>query len=70
MPIIKGLPGFKAFHVVDWGGRGLMFIGFGENKVAATKSSELAREWVLKSALGLATFPPDKLEGDTVLDIG
>jgi heme-degrading monooxygenase HmoA len=69
VPIIKGLPGFKAYHVVDCGGRGLMSIGFWESKVAATRSTQAAREWVSKSALGLAPFPPEKLEGDTVLDI-
>jgi len=69
VPIIKGLPGFKAFHVVDCGGRGLMSIGFWETKAAATRSTEAAREWISRSALGLAPFPPERLEGDTVLDI-
>ena len=69
VPTIKALPGFKAFHVVDCGGRGFMSIGFWESKVAATRSSEVAREWVSRSAIGLIPFPPDLLEGDTVLDI-
>jgi len=28
-----------------------------------------AREWIAKSALDLVSFPPEKLQGDTVLDI-
>jgi heme-degrading monooxygenase HmoA len=69
LPVIRALPGFRAFHVVDCGGRGMMSIGFWDSKVAATRSSEVAREWVSRSAIGLIPFPPDLLEGDTVLDI-
>jgi heme-degrading monooxygenase HmoA len=69
VPIVKGLPGFKAYHIVDCGGGAVMSIGFWESKVAGTRSTEAAREWVSRAAIGLAPFPPDKLEGDTVVDI-
>jgi heme-degrading monooxygenase HmoA len=69
VPIIKRLPGLKAYHIVDCGGRAIMSIGFWESRVAATRSTEAAREWIAKSAIGLAPFPPDKFEGDTVIDI-
>jgi len=69
VPVMKALPGFKALHVVDCGGRGLMSIGYWESKVAATRSSKVAREWVSRSAIGLIPFPPDMFEGDAVLDI-
>jgi heme-degrading monooxygenase HmoA len=69
VPIVTALPGFKAYHVVDCGGREAMSISFWENKAEAVRASEAAREWISKSALGLVPFPPDKLQGDTVLDI-
>jgi hypothetical protein len=33
------------------------------------KSTEAARDWVSKSAIGLVPFPPEVLEGDTMIDI-
>jgi heme-degrading monooxygenase HmoA len=69
IPIIKNLPGLKAYHLVDCGGLAVMSIGFWESKVAATRSTEAAHQWVSQSAIGLMPFPPDRLEGDTVLDI-
>jgi heme-degrading monooxygenase HmoA len=69
VPIVMALPGFKAHHAVDCGGRGVMSISFWESKVDAMRSSEAAQEWISRSAVGLLPFPPDKLEGDTVLDI-
>jgi hypothetical protein len=62
--------GFKALHVADCGGRALMSISFWEDKVAARKSAELARNWVSQSAIGILPFPPELTEGDTVIDIG
>jgi hypothetical protein len=59
----------KAYHLADCGGLAVMSIGFWESKVAATRLTVSAREWVSQSAIGLMPFPPDKLEGDTVLDI-
>ena len=69
VPIVTSLPGFKAYHLVDCGGLEAMSISFWESKAEARRSSEEARKWISKSALGLIPFPPDKLEGDTVLDI-
>jgi heme-degrading monooxygenase HmoA len=69
VPIITSLPGFKAYHVVDCGGLEAMSISFWETKVAARRSTEEAQKWISRSALGLIPFPPDKLEGDTVLDL-
>jgi heme-degrading monooxygenase HmoA len=69
VPIITSLPGFKAYHVVDCGGLEAMSISFWENKVAARRSTEEAQKWISRSALGLIPFPPDKLEGDTVLHL-
>src|SRR4029077_11220889 len=69
VPIIAGLPGFKAYHVIDCGGRETMSISFWETKTDARRSTEEARKWISQSALGLIPFPPDKLEGDAVLDI-
>ena len=40
-----------------------------ETKVAARQSTEEAQKWISRSALGLIPFPPDKLEGNTVLDL-
>ena len=53
VPIVTALPGFKAYHVVDCGGREAMSISFWENKAEAVRASEAAREWISKSALGL-----------------
>jgi hypothetical protein len=47
-----------------------MSISFWEDKVAARKSAELARNWVSQSAIGILPFPPELTEGDTVIDIG
>ena len=46
-----------------------MSIGFWESKAAARRSTEAARMWIAKSAIGLVPFPPDTFEGDTVIDI-
>ncbi|MBV9974079.1 MAG: hypothetical protein JO105_01660 [Hyphomicrobiales bacterium] len=69
VPIITSLPGFRAYHVVDCGGREAMSISFWDSKIEARRSSEEAQRWVSRSALGLAPFPPDKLEGDTLMDL-
>ena len=70
LPVIRALPGFISYHVADCGGHSLMSIGFWESKVAARRSSAAAREWIAKTAIGLVPFPPETLEGDTVVDIG
>jgi hypothetical protein len=69
VPIVTSLPGFKAYHIVDCGGSAAMSIGFWESKVDALRSTEEARAWISKSALGLVPFPPDKLDGDSVLNV-
>jgi heme-degrading monooxygenase HmoA len=69
VPIVTALPGFKAYHVVDCGGREAMSISFWDNKVTAGRGAEAAREWISQSALGLVPFPPERLQGDAVLDI-
>jgi heme-degrading monooxygenase HmoA len=51
VPIVTALPGFKAYHVVDCGGREAMSISFWDNKVTAGRGAEAAREWISKSAL-------------------
>ena len=63
VPIITALPGFKAYHVVDCGGHETMSISFWETKIDAVRASGAAREWISKSALGLAPFPPKKPAG-------
>jgi heme-degrading monooxygenase HmoA len=68
LPVIKALPGFRAFHVADCGGS-VMSISFWDSKPEATRSTEVAREWVQRSAIGLVPFPPEVVEGDTVLDL-
>ncbi len=70
LPIIQALPGFRGYHVADCGGHALMSVGFWDTKQAARRSTQAAREWIAKSAIGLVPFPPDTLEGDTVIDIG
>jgi hypothetical protein len=47
----------------------LLSISFREDRVTAVKSTEAARDWVSKSAIGLVPFPPEVLEGDTMIDI-
>ena len=69
LPIFKGLPGFRGLHVADSGGRAVISISLWDSKIAARRASKMASEWVSKSAIGLAPFPPDILEGDTVVDI-
>jgi heme-degrading monooxygenase HmoA len=69
LPSITSLPGFKAFHVADCGGRDIMSISFWDSKVDAKRSTEAARQWISKSAIGLLPFPPELIEGDTVIDI-
>jgi hypothetical protein len=69
VPIVRSLPGCKAYHVGDCGGLEAMSISFWETKVAARRSTEEAQKWISRSSLGLIPFPPDKLEGDTVLDL-
>jgi heme-degrading monooxygenase HmoA len=42
VPIITALPGFKAYHAVDCGGREAMSINFWESKIEAVRASEAA----------------------------
>jgi|HubBroStandDraft_4_1064222.scaffolds.fasta_scaffold1591297_1 hypothetical protein len=69
IPTIRALPGFRAYHIAECGGRGIMSIGFWDSKAAANRSTELARQWVHRSAIGLVPYPPELLEGDTLIDI-
>jgi len=69
VPIVTALPGFEAYHLVDCGGLEALSIGYWKSKADATRSTEQARGWVSRSALGLVPFPPEKLAGHVVLDI-
>lgn len=69
VPIVRSLPGCKAYHVVDCGGLEQYRSASGKLRSPRGDQPRKRRSGFPGSSLGLIPFPPDKLEGDTVLDL-
>jgi heme-degrading monooxygenase HmoA len=69
VPIIRQLPGFKGYHLMDCGGGYIASVSMFESKEVALASSDRARDWVARSIKDLIPNPPELMSGETSLDV-
>ncbi len=67
LPIIRDLPGFVAYYVVDAGhGIGISFSIF-EDQAGAERSAAAAREYVKENLASLFPNPPEIMDGEVLV---
>ena len=69
VPILRQLPGFKGYHLMDCGGGEVASISMFESREAALASNDRAREWAERSIKHLVPNPPEVIAGETGLDV-
>ncbi len=69
VPILRQVPGFKSYHIMDCGDGYVASISMFESREAALASNERAREWAERSIKHLVPNPPEIIAGETGLDI-
>ena len=69
VPILRQLPGFKGYHIMDCGGGHVASVSIFESQEAAMASNDRAREWAERSIKHLVPNPPEIIAGETGLDI-
>ena len=66
MPIIKQVPGFMSYNVVDAGNGTMVAISTFQDKSGAEESTRRAADWV-KTIKQLVPNPPQVTEGEVVV---
>ncbi len=67
LPILRDLPGFVAYYVVDaWHGTGICFSIF-EDQAGAERSAAASREYVKENLASLFLNPPEIMDGPVVV---
>ena len=67
LPIIRDIPGFVAYYVVDAGhGMGISFSIF-EDKAGAERSAVASREYVKENLASLFPNPPEIMDGEVLV---
>ena len=69
VPLLRELPGFKGYHLMDCGGGDVASISIFESREAALTSNDRAREWAERSIKHLVPNPPEVIAGETGLDV-
>jgi hypothetical protein len=67
VPVVKDLPGFIGYYVVDAGGGKFATITVCEEREDVEESTKRAAEWVGDRLSSLITSGPEVLMGDTVV---
>jgi hypothetical protein len=67
LPLMRGLPGFVGYYVVDGGDGKVASITVCENKEGVDESNRRAATWVQERLAELITDGPDVVAGDTVV---
>ncbi len=68
LPMMRDLPGFAGYYVVDAGDGRIASITVCDDQAAVEESTRRAADWVQERLAGLITSgPPEVLMGDTVV---
>ena len=67
VPIIRDIPGFVGYYVVDAGDGKIASITVGQDRAAVEQSTARAADWVKERLASLITSGPDVLMGDTTV---
>jgi hypothetical protein len=67
VPIIKAIPGFASYGILDAGGGKLVTYSVYESKVGTDESTKKAAAWVKEHIAAMLPTPPHVLEGDVRL---
>jgi heme-degrading monooxygenase HmoA len=67
VPIVRNMPGFRGYSLVNGGPEVLIAISVFDNAHGALASNEQAADWVRKNVLDSATGRPEVIVGDVVI---
>jgi len=67
VPIVRNMPGFRGYYLVNGGPEVLIAISVFDNADGALASNEQAADWVRKNVLGSAAGRPQVIVGDVVI---
>ena len=67
VPIVRNMPGFRGYYLVNGGPEVLIAISVFDNADGALASNEQAADWVRNNVLGSAAGTPEVLVGDVVI---
>ena len=67
VPIVRNMPGFRGYYLVNGGLEVLIAISVFDNADGALASNEQAADWVKNNVLDSATGRPEVIVGDVVI---
>ena len=67
VPIVRNMPGFMGYYLVNGGPDVLIAISVFDDADGALASNEQAADWVRKNVLGSAAGRPEVIVGDVVI---
>jgi len=67
LPLVRDVPGFIGYYVVDAGDGRIASITVAEDEAGVEESTKRAASWVQERLAELVTSGPDVLAGDTVV---
>jgi heme-degrading monooxygenase HmoA len=67
LPIVRNMPGFRGYYLVNGGPEVLIAISVFDDADGALASNEEAADWVRTNVLGSATERPEVIVGDVVI---
>src|SRR4028119_655817 len=66
LPLLKDVPGFRAYYALDAGGGRIASVSVFEDRAGAEESSRLAADWVRQNMASLFPNPPEVLGEEVV----
>ena len=67
MPIVRNMPGFRGYYLVNGGPEVLIAISVFDNADGALASNEQAADWVRSNVFDSTTGRPEIIVGDVVI---
>jgi len=67
VPIVRNMPGFRGYYLVNGGPEVLIAISVFDNADGALASNEQAADWVRKNILDTTAGKPEVIVGDVVI---
>jgi heme-degrading monooxygenase HmoA len=67
VPIVRNMPGFRGYYLVNGGQGVLIAISVFDNADGALASNEQAADWVRNNVLDSAAGTPEVLVGDVII---
>jgi hypothetical protein len=64
LPVVSGIPGFRAYYVIDDGAGGIASISLCDDRVGAEETTRRAADWVRESVSELIDGPPEVTAGE------